>query len=427
MTIALLFGTLFVCLLIGVPIAVSLGVSALTAIYFGSTLPLGIITQKAFTSLDSFPLLAIPFFMLAGVLMGKGGVSKRLLDLAGAMVGWMTGGLSMVTIVACMFFAAISGSGPATVAAIGGFMIPAMVAQRYEGGFAAAVSAAAGSIGVIIPPSIPFVLYGVIGGVSVGSMFLAGILPGLLIGFALMLTAYFLAKKKGYKPVEQRKFSFKEVLQATWDAKWALLIPVIILGGIYGGVFSPTEAAVVAAVYALFVGVFVYKELSWRDVYKSFLETVVINATTMIIIGLSVSFAYFMTLEQIPNDISVFLTDLSTNPFVILLAINVLLLIVGMFIDTISALVVLTPILLPIVVAVGVDPIHFGVILVANLAIGFITPPLGVNLFVASSVGNVRFEKITWAILPFLAAMIICLLVITYFPPLSLWLPEMFD
>lgn len=359
--------------------------------------------------------------------MGKGGVSKRLLDLAGAMVGWMTGGLSMVTIVACMFFAAISGSGPATVAAIGGFMIPAMVAQRYEGGFAAAVSAAAGSIGVIIPPSIPFVLYGVIGGVSVGSMFLAGILPGLLIGFALMLTAYFLAKKKGYKPVEQRKFSFKEVLQATWDAKWALLIPVIILGGIYGGVFSPTEAAVVAAVYALFVGVFVYKELSWRDVYKSFLETVVINATTMIIIGLSVSFAYFMTLEQIPNDISVFLTDLSTNPFVILLAINVLLLIVGMFIDTISALVVLTPILLPIVVAVGVDPIHFGVILVANLAIGFITPPLGVNLFVASSVGNVRFEKITWAILPFLAAMIICLLVITYFPPLSLWLPEMFD
>lgn len=427
MTIALLFGTLFVCLLIGVPIAVSLGVSALTAIYFGSTLPLGIITQKAFTSLDSFPLLAIPFFMLAGVLMGKGGVSKRLLDLAGAMVGWMTGGLSMVTIVACMFFAAISGSGPATVAAIGGFMIPAMVAQRYEGGFAAAVSAAAGSIGVIIPPSIPFVLYGVIGGVSVGSMFLAGILPGLLIGFALMLTAYFLAKKKGYKPVEQRKFSFKEVLQATWDAKWALLIPVIILGGIYGGVFSPTEAAVVAAVYALFVGVFVYKELSWRDVYKSFLETVVINATTMIIIGLSVSFAYFMTLEQIPNDISVFLTDLSTNPFVILLAINVLLLIVGMFIDTISALVVLTPILLPIVVAVGVDPVHFGVILVANLAIGFITPPLGVNLFVASSVGNVRFEKITWAILPFLAAMIICLLVITYFPPLSLWLPEMFD
>lgn len=426
MTIALLFGTLFVCLLIGVPIAISLGVSALVAIYFGSTLPLGIITQKAFTSLDSFPLLAIPFFMLAGILMGKGGVSKRLLNLANAMVGWMTGGLSMVTIVACMFFAAISGSGPATVAAIGGFMIPAMIARRYEGGFAAAVAAAAGSIGVIIPPSIPFVLYGVIGSVSVGSMFLAGILPGLLIGIALMLTAYIIARIKGYKPVEQTKFEFKDVLKAFFDAKWALLIPVIILGGIYGGIFSPTEAAVVAVVYALIIGVFVYKELSWPDVYQSFREAVVINATTMIIIGLSVSFAYFMTLEQIPNDISTYLTDLSTNPFVILLAINLLLLIVGMFIDTISALVVLTPILLPIVTAVGVDPIHFGVILVANLAIGFITPPLGVNLFVASSVGNVRFEKITWGILPFLLTMIICLLVITYFPPLSMWLPEMF-
>jgi C4-dicarboxylate transporter, DctM subunit len=423
MTIALLFGSLALCLLIGVPIAISLGVSALVAIYFGSTLPLAIITQKAFTSLDSFPLLAIPFFMLAGILMGKGGVSQRLLNLATAMVGWMVGGLSMVTIVACMFFAAISGSGPATVAAIGGFMIPAMKARNYGGGFASAVAAAAGSIGVIIPPSIPFVLYGVIGGVSVGSMFLAGILPGFLIGIGLMFTAYVIAKKRGYAPEEQITFQFKDVVKATNDAKWALLIPVIILGGIYGGVFSPTEAAVVAVVYSLIVGLFVYKELTWKAVFESFREAVMINATTMIIIGLSVSFAYFMTLEQIPNDISVFLTDLSTNPLIILIAINILLLIVGMFIDTISALVVLTPILLPIVTAVGVDPVHFGVILVANLAIGFITPPLGVNLFVASSVGGVRFEKIAWAIVPFLISMFICLLVITFFPPLSLWLP----
>ncbi|MGE6754601.1 TRAP transporter large permease [Rossellomorea sp. NPDC071047] len=423
MTIALLFGSLALCLLIGVPIAISLGVSALVAIYFGSTLPLAIITQKAFTSLDSFPLLAIPFFMLAGILMGKGGVSQRLLNLATAMVGWMVGGLSMVTIVACMFFAAISGSGPATVAAIGGFMIPAMRARNYGGGFASAVAAAAGSIGVIIPPSIPFVLYGVIGGVSVGSMFLAGILPGFLIGIGLMFTAYVIAKKRGYASEEHISFQFKDVVKATNDAKWALLIPVIILGGIYGGVFSPTEAAVVAVVYSLIVGLFVYKELTWKSVFESFREAVVINATTMIIIGLSVSFAYFMTLEQIPNDISVFLTDLSTNPLIILIAINILLLIVGMFIDTISALVVLTPILLPIVTAVGVDPVHFGVILVANLAIGFITPPLGVNLFVASSVGGVRFEKIAWAIVPFLVSMFICLLVITFFPPLSLWLP----
>lgn len=425
MIIALLFGSLAVCLLIGVPIAISLGVSSLVAIYFGSTLPLNIITQKAFTSLDSFPLLAIPFFMLAGILMGKGGVSQRLLNLATAMVGWMTGGLSMVTIVACMFFAAISGSGPATVAAIGGFMIPAMVARKYEGGFASAVAASAGSIGVIIPPSIPFVLYGVIGGVSVGSMFLAGILPGFLIGGGLMFTAYIISRKRGYKPEAAAPFRFKDVLKAANDAKWALLIPVIILGGIYGGVFSPTEAAVVAVVYSLIVGLFVYKELTWASVFESFREAVVINATTMIIIGLSVSFAYFMTLEQIPDDIASFLTELSTNPFIILIAINILLLVVGMFIDTISALVVLTPILLPIVTAVGVDPIHFGVILVANLAIGFITPPLGVNLFVASSVGGVRFEKIAWAIVPFLVSMIICLLVITFFPPLTLWLPGM--
>lgn len=425
MTIALLFITLFVCLLIGVPIAISLGVSSLVAIYFGSTLPLSIITQKAFTSLDSFPLLAIPFFMLAGILMGKGGVSKRLLDLATTLVGWMTGGLAMVTIVACMFFAAISGSGPATVAAIGGFMIPAMVARKYDGGFAAAISASAGSIGVIIPPSIPFVLYGVIGGVSVGNMFLAGIIPGILIGIGLMITAYFIANKRGYKPSETEVFKFMDVLKATNDAKWALLIPVIILGGIYGGIFSPTEAAVVAVVYAFIIGKFVYKELTWEDSFKSFREAVVINATTMIIIGLSVSFAYFMTLEQVPNQIAAFLTDFSSNPFVILLAINLLLLIVGMFIDTISALVILTPILLPVVMAVGVDPVHFGVILVANLAIGFITPPLGVNLFVASSVGNVRFEKIVVSVLPFLLSMIICLLVITYIPALSLWLPNL--
>jgi len=424
MTIALLFGTLFICLLIGVPIAVSLGVSSLVAIYFGSTLPLQIITQKAFTSLDSFPLLAIPFFMLAGILMSKGGVSKRLLNMAAAMVGWMIGGLAMVTIVASMFFAAISGSGPATVAAIGGFMIPEMKKRNYGGGFAAAISASSGSIGVIIPPSIPFVLYGVIGGVSVGSMFLAGIIPGILIGTGLMITAYIISRKRGYKPDETVVFTFKDVVKATLDAKWALMIPIIILGGIYGGIFSPTEAAVVAVVYAFIIGMFVYKELTWKSFYESCREAVVINATTMIIIGLSVSFAYFMTLEKIPQDISSFLTELSSNPYVILLAINILLIIVGMFIDTISALVILTPILLPIVTAVGVDPIHFGVILVANLAIGFITPPLGVNLFVASSVGNVKFESIVVAILPFLAAMIVCLLVITFVPSMSLWLPS---
>ncbi|RXT07087.1 TRAP transporter large permease [Ammoniphilus sp. CFH 90114] len=426
MTIATLFGSLFLFILLNVPIAIALGLSALLTIAFTTDLTVSIITQKAFTALDSFPLMAIPFFMLAGILMGKGGVSKRLLDLATVLVGWMVGGLAMVTVVACMFFAAISGSGPATVAAIGSFMIPAMKEKQYGSGFAAALTATAGSIGVIIPPSIPFVLYGVIGSVSVGSMFLAGVLPGLVISLGLMIVSYMISKKNNYAPVTTERVTFARVLSAVYEAKWALLIPVIILGGIYGGIFSPTEAAVVAVVYAAIIGVFVHRELGWKEVYDSLVEAVLINVSTMIIIGLSISFAYIMTLEQIPNAIGQYITSLSDSKFVILLAINVFLLIVGMFIDTISALVVLTPILLPVVTQVGVDPVHFGVILVANLAIGFITPPLGVNLFVASSVSKIPLERITVAVVPFLIMMLITLFVITYVPTLSTWLPSLF-
>lgn len=426
MTILILFGVFIVCFLIGVPIAISLGVSALLAIWFGTDLPINLIAQKAFTSLDSFPLLAIPFFILAGLLMGKGGISRRLLDLATAMVGWITGGLSLVTIVACMFFAAIAGSGPATVAAIGGFMIPAMIAKKYDPGFASAVPAAAGSLGVILPPSIPLVLYGAIGNVSVGALFLAGVLPGFLVGASIMLTAYFISKNRNYVADEDTKhFKFKDVLVALYEAKWAMLIPVIILGGIYGGIFSPTEAAVTAVVYALIIGIFIHKELDLNALYDAFMETIIINATTMIIISFSVSFAFFMTLEQIPSTIANFLTDLSSNPIIILLIILVFLIVIGMFIDTISALVVLTPILLPVVIAVGVDPVHFGIILVVSLAIGFVTPPLGVNLFVASSVGKVKLEKTAVAVVPFIIAMIICLLLISFIPQLSMWLPSL--
>lgn len=427
MTIAVLFGSIFIMLFIGVPIAIALGASSLIALYFTTNLPVGIIAQKAFTSLDSFPLLAIPFFMLAGILMGKGGVSKRLLTLATMLVGWMIGGLAMVTIVACMFFAAISGSGPATVAAIGSFMIPAMREKNYSEGFAGAVTAAAGSIGVIIPPSIPFVLYGVVAGVSVGGLFLAGIIPGILLGFGMMIVAYIISKKRGYKPETTVKYTFKDVLHAFYDAKWALLIPVIILGGIYGGIFSPTEAAVVAVVYSIIIGVFVHKELTISGLYECFRETVVINAITMIVISLSINMSYIMTLEQVPEAIATFITDFSSNPIVILLIINAILLVVGMFFDTISAIVILSPILLPIIMAIGVDPVHFGVIMVANLAIGFITPPLGANLFVASSVSGIKVEKITLAILPFLLSMIICLLIITFIPILSTWLPSLID
>src|SRR5699024_5157784 len=283
----------------------------------------------------------------------------------------------MVTVLASMFFAAISGSGPATVAAIGSFMIPAMKEKNYGSGFAAAITASAGSMGVLIPPSIPFVMYGVVGTVSIGSMFLAGIIPGIILGLSLMLISYFVAKKEGYAGTGEIP-TFKDVLKALNEAKLALLIPVIILGGIYAGLFSPTESAAVAAAYALFVGVFIYKEMNLRDLYEAFSSAALTSATTVIIIGFSISFAYLMTRERIPVIIADFIVSISDNPIIIILIINLFLLIVGMFIDTISAIVILTPILLPVVTNIGMDPIHFGIILVMNLAIGFVTPPLGV-------------------------------------------------
>ncbi|PSL46991.1 C4-dicarboxylate transporter DctM subunit [Salsuginibacillus halophilus] len=425
MTILVLFGTLFLLILINVPIAMALGLSSIFTIIFTTNMDLSIVAQRAFASLDSFPIMAIPFFMLAGILMGKGGVSKRLLNFAAALVGWITGGLAMVTVVACMFFSAISGSGPATVAAIGSFMIPEMKKRNYGEGFASAITAASGSIGVIIPPSIPFVLYGVVASVSVGGMFLAGIIPGILIGFSLLLISYVIGKKNNFTS-DGQVFSFKYLMKTFWEAKWALLIPVIILGGIYGSVFSPTEAAAVAVVYALVIGVFVYRELNMKNIYECFVEAGIINGATMIIIGLSISFSFLMTSERVPVTIAEYLTDLSSNPIFILLLINLFLLIVGAFIDTISALVVLAPILLPVVTELGVDPMHFGVILITNLAIGFITPPVGVNLFVASNIGGTRIEAISKAVLPILFMLIFSLLVITFVPELSTFLPETF-
>lgn len=422
MTVLLLFGVFFLLMFIGVPIAVSLGLSSLITMVFATNSSPSVIVQKAFTSLDSFPLMAIPFFILAGVLMSTGGISKRLLNLASVLIGFITGGLAMVTVLASMFFAAISGSGPATVAAIGSFMIPAMKEKNYDGGFAAAITASAGSMGVLIPPSIPFVMYGVVGTVSIGSMFLAGIIPGIILGISLMLISYFVAKKEGYAGTGEVP-KFKDVLKALNEAKLALLIPVIILGGIYAGLFSPTESAAVAAVYALIVGVFIYKEINLKQLYEAFSSAALTSATTVIIIGFSISFAYLMTRERIPVIIADFIVAISDNPIIILLIINLFLLIVGMFIDTISAIVILTPILLPVVTNMGMDPIHFGIILVMNLAIGFVTPPLGVNLFVASTIGKVPFEKIIKAMIPIMIVMIVALLVVTYVPALSTWLP----
>lgn len=421
MTMFILFGSLFLLIILSVPIGIAIGISSMITIIFSDKVDLPMLIQKLFTSLDSFPLMAIPFFMLAGLLMGKGGISERILNLAKQLVGWMVGGLAMVTVVACAFFAALSGSGPATVGAIGSFMIPSMKEKNYSPAFASAITAAAGCIGVIIPPSIPLIIYGVISGTSIGELFKAGIIPGLLIAAILMFVSYRTIRKQENVILDDKlNVSFKSLMTSFWDAKWALLAPIIVLGGIYGGYFTPTEASVIAIIYSLIIGIFVHKELKWKETKESLLETINLTGATMYMIGTSIAFAYLLSIERIPVQIAESITSLSTNAIIILLLINIFLLVVGAFVDTIPALAMLTPILLPIALEVGVDPIHFGIIMVVNLAIGFITPPFGVNLFIASNVGKVPLERIITAMMPILFYMIIGLLLITYLPFLSL-------
>lgn len=421
MDIALLLGLLVFFLALSVPIGIALGLSTAITLAFTSPIPLTMMAQSCFTGLDSFPLLAIPFFMLAGSLMGYGGISKRLVAFAESMVNFMIGGLAMVTIVSCMFFAAISGSGPATVSAIGSFMIPSMKDKKYPGPFAAALTAASGSIGVIIPPSIPFVIYCVISGASVGELFVAGIIPGIIVGLSLIGVSYFIAKNENFAKPEI-DFSWHNLFKNFKNAIWALMVPVIILGGIYGGVFTPTEAAVVGSVYALFVGKFIYKELNYKTIKMAFMDTLIINGATSFILGLSISFATYLTMENIPIKIGSWIISVSGSPIVILLLINAMLLAVGCFVDNISSMIVLTPIFLPVMTSIGIDPIHFGLFMTVALAIGFVSPPYGANLFVASAVSGEKISEISKRILPFIAIMILDLLLFTFIPGLSMGL-----
>ena len=421
MTTLVLFGSFALLLFLSVPIGIALGLSTLATILYTGAIPIPFLMKELVTSVDSFPLMAVPFFILAGEIMGKGGISERLFNFANALVGNKTGGFAMATIVTCMFFAAISGSGPATVAAIGGIMIPAMVKQGYDKKFATATVAAAGSIGVIIPPSIPMVIYGVVGGASIGDMFIAGIIPGLLVGLSLMVWAYIYSKKNNYRGSDQ-KTTLANIWKTFWEAKWALVIPVIILGGIYGGIFTPTEAAVIAVVYGIIAGLFLYGELALKDLPKLLADAALTTATVLIIVGSATAFGRLLTIEQIPTQVANFLLSISDSEIVIILLITVLLLLVGCFMDTLAAIIILTPILLPIAVNIGFDPIHFGIIMVVNLAIGFITPPLGVNLFVGSGISGLSIEQLSKAIIPYFFAMVFSLLMITFIPELSLWL-----
>ena len=419
MNILLLFGVFFVLIMLSVPIGVALGVATSLTICLTSNIGPVKVAQKAFTGLDSFTLIAIPFFMLAGNLMALGGIARRIVNLADAAVGKFTGGLGMATVIGCMFFAAISGSGPATVTAMGSIMLPEMEKRGYDRAFSTGLTATAGTIGVIIPPSIPFVIYGVASGTSVGDMFKAGFIPGILIGIGLMIVCWVISKKRGYKGIERTK-NDESFLKVFLDSLPALMAPVIILGGIYGGIFTPTEAAVVATVYSLFVGKFVYHELTWKIVYESYRSTADMNGFTGLALGFSMSFAAYLTMEQIPAKVANVVLSAVSSKIAIIALIIVILLVVGCFVDNISSCLILTPVFLPMVKAVGMDPVHFGIMMTVALAIGFVTPPYGVNLFVASAVAKLKIEEVSKAAIPFLAAMFVCLLLIAYIEPISM-------
>ncbi len=417
------FGALIVSLILTVPIGFSLGIASLSYILYTKQLTFGFITQNLVTGSDSFPIMAIPFFVFAGELMGGGGISKRLLNVASVYFGRIQGGLAIVTVVVCMFFAAISGSGPATVAAVGGMVVPTMLQKGYDKKFVLALIAAAGSIGVIIPPSIPMVVYSVTTNSSVSKLFMAGFIPGILIGLVLIGYSYYFARKMGYQG-DAEPFTVHRALKETWDAKWALLSPIIILGGIYGGIFTPTEAAAVSVIYSLIIGCLVYKEMDFKQLLNVTRNACETTATILIVIGCAAGFSKVLTLGRIPTTVATFLTSLTDSKILILLLINVLLLIVGCFMETLCAIMILAPILFPVVTALGVDVTHFGIIMVVNLAIGFITPPLGVNLFVASRVGETTLDNVIKGIIPFLVLMIITLMFLTYIPSISLFLPN---
>ncbi|MEK3905627.1 TRAP transporter large permease subunit [Oceanobacillus sp. FSL W7-1304] len=419
----LLFGYFILFIVLGMPIAFALGVSTLATVLATNAIPIDFFPQTAFTSIDNFPIMAVPFFIAAGIIMGGGNIIRKLLNLSDELLGYLPGGLALVAIVTSMFFSAISGSGPATVAAIGTLLIPAMIKQGYSPGFATAVVAAAGTIGVIIPPSNPLVIYGVVSQQSISQLFIAGIIPGILTGIALIVVTYFIAKKNDWRG-DKTAFSLKNTLSAAWDAKLALLVPIFILGGIYGGFMTPTEAAAVAAGYGIIIGMFIYKDMDFKGLYRNLAKAGITSSVIILLIVMASIFGRLITLERVAEVVANFVLGISENKWVILLLLNAFLLLVGLIMESLAAIVILTPILLPMALAIGVDPVHFGLIMIFNLAIGFITPPVGVNLFVAAGVAKLKIEEVVKGIGVLLITMVVVLLLVTYIPDISLWLVE---
>ena len=421
--VALLFGSFGLLLLMGAPIVVALGMSTMAALFFLDN-DLVYLVQVAYTAVDSFPVMALPAFVLAGALMEYAGISKRLVNLAEAVAGPATGGLASATVLACLFFGAISGSGPATTAAVGMLMIPAMIARNYDKGFAAAITASSGGLGVVIPPSIPMVIFGVTANQSIAKLFIAGFVPGLMIAGAIMAINYFLCRKKGYTGT-MHKWDIKKVLKAFKDGFWAIMAPVVILGGIYSGFFTPTEAAVVAIFYTLFVGVFIHRELKLPGVKSSLEATTWLTGRVLVIMFTARAFGRLLVQYRIPEIIANGLLAMTTNLYLIWAIIIIFLIFVGMFMETLATIMILTPVLLPVMTKLGVDPIHFRIVLVCCCEVGFETPPLGENLFIGAGIANTTIEEISVKAIPFSIVEIGSVFLIAYIPALSLWFPKL--
>ncbi|WBA10513.1 TRAP transporter large permease [Salinivibrio kushneri] len=423
MTTTILFVSFLLLVMIGVPIGIALGSASILTILNLPFLNIDFYVQGLVSGLDSFPLIAILLFTLTANIMSSGGISTRLLNLCQSFFGHYTGGLGVVAIMSCIFFASVSGTGSATVAAIGLTMIPMMAKSGYDKAYAGSMIATAGGIGVIIPPSVVMIVYAIVSGQSVSEMFMAGIIPGVVVGLFLLTYNFYQSKKYGYRGLSE-KASWSERWQAFNSAKEALFLPFLILGGIYSGLFTPTESAAVSIAYSLLLSFFYYKELTLKSLAKMALESALLVSTVLVIVGASVSFGRILTIERIPTLITEFILGITDNTILILLCINLLLLIIGTFLETLAAIVILTPILLPVTTSIGMDPVHFGIVMVVNLAIGFVTPPLGANLFMASQVGKIRFEDLSRSIIGWVITMIAALMLITFVPELSLWLPD---
>ncbi|CAE6912219.1 C4-dicarboxylate TRAP transporter large permease protein DctM [Pseudomonas marincola] len=422
MTILFLFAALFALMFIGVPIAVSLGLAGSVTIMLFSPDSVRSLAIKLFETSEHYTLLAIPFFLLSGAFMTTGGVAKRLIDFANACVGHIRGGLAISAVMACMLFAALSGSSPATVAAVGSIAIAGMVRSGYPQAFGAGIVCNAGTLGILIPPSIVMVVYAAATEQSVGKLFMAGVIPGLLLGLALMLAIYIVARKMNL-PAQPRA-TVREFLTAARKAIWGLLLMVVILGGIYSGMFTPTEAAAVAAVYAGFVALFVYKDLTFRECPKVLLDSGKLTIMLMFIIANAMLFAHVLTTEQIPQTITAWVIEAGLQPWQFLLVVNIVLLIAGAFMEPSAIILILAPILFPIAVELGIDPIHLGIIMVVNMEIGLITPPVGLNLFVTSAVTGMPLTQVIRAAWPWLMLLLGFLMVITYIPAVSMALPN---